>query len=83
MTLRKTIEKLSESRVRALMLWPTNQPYIIRDTGVRGLLLRKGLKRVTWHFYDEARIGHGERRYTSKVLGDASKVTLANARKRQ
>ena len=53
MTLRKTVEKLSESRMRAIVLWPTDHPYIIRDTGVRGLLLRKGLKRTTWHFYNE------------------------------
>jgi integrase len=81
MTLRKTVEKLSESRMRAIVLWPTDHPYIIRDTGVRGLLLRKGLKRTSWHFYDETRIGHGERSYTSRVLGDASKMTLAQARK--
>jgi hypothetical protein len=81
MTLTKTTEKLTEARARALWAWPTNQPYIVRDTGVRGLLLRKGLKRTTWHFYDETRVGHGQRVFTSKVLGDVSRMTLAEARK--
>jgi hypothetical protein len=81
MTLTKTTEKLTEARARALWAWPTNQPYIVRDTGVRGLLLRKGLKRITWHFYAETRVGHGQRVFTSKVLGDVSRMTLAEARK--
>ena len=81
MTLTKTTEKLTEARARALWAWPTNQPYIVRDTGVRGLLLRKGLKRTTWHFYAETRVGHGQRVFTSKVLGDVSRMTLAEARK--
>jgi hypothetical protein len=48
-------EKLTEGRVRMLNLWRTDEAYIIADAGVIGLHLRIGLKRKTWHFYNERR----------------------------
>jgi integrase len=73
-------EKLTEGRVRMLNLWRTDEAYIIADTGVVGLHLRIGLKRKTWHFYNERRL-HGERIVTSERLGHLPDMTLAKARK--
>jgi hypothetical protein len=54
--------------------------YIIADASTAGLHLRIGLKRKTWHFYNERRL-HGERIVTSERLGHLPDMNLAAARK--
>jgi integrase len=81
MPLRKSAEKLNQRRVDTLVLWSAEIGYVIRDNGARGLELHKGKTRTTFHFYEERRVGHGERVYTSKVIGNAAKMPLAEARK--
>jgi integrase len=61
--------------------WPAETAYVIRDSGTHGLELHKGKTRTTWHYYEERRVGHGERVYTSKLIGNAAKMPLAEARK--
>ena len=78
-TIAKT-EKLTEARVRALGMWETDVAYIIADIGVVGLHLRKGLKRCSWHFYNERRL-NGERIVTSERLGHLPEMNLRQARK--
>jgi integrase len=78
-TITKT-EKLTEGRVRMLNLWDTDQAYIIADASTAGLHLRVGLKRKTWHFYNERRL-HGGRIVTSERLGHLPDMNLAAARK--
>lgn len=78
-TIAKT-EKLTEGRVRMLNLWDTDRAYIIADASTAGLHLRIGLKRKTWHFYNERRL-HGERIVTSERLGHLPDMNLAAARK--
>ena len=73
-------EKLTEGRVRMLNLWGADQAYIIADAGMAGLHLRIGLKRKTWHFYNERRL-RGERIVTSQRLGHLPDMNLAAARK--
>jgi len=81
MKLRKSTEKLNQGRVNILCLWAAEMSYVVRDSGQPGLELHKGKTRTTFHFYDERRVGHGERVYTSKRIGDAAKMRLAEARK--
>jgi integrase len=78
---KKSSEKLTQARVNALCMWPGGEAYTVRDLGVRGLEVYKGKLKTTFNVYEARRIGHGERVYSSKVIGDASKMSLVDARK--
>jgi hypothetical protein len=70
--------RFSDANIEALREFEMRGTF--RDTGVVGLRLRVGVRRMSWFFFQEHR-KHGTRSTTCKMLGHWPALNVADARK--